>query len=67
MAGCHAWHSMNLLSLLRTDGMKMDFSGYLYHSVSVTCTFGKNGGLIKVNFVSEFCAEFYDCKFLCLI
>jgi hypothetical protein len=48
-------------------GMQSDFDGFLYQSVSVSCTPGKNGGLIKVSFVTEFYAMFRDSRFLQLV
>jgi hypothetical protein len=47
--------------------MQSDFDGFLYQSVSVSCTPGKNGGLIKVNFVTKFYALFRDSSFLQLV
>jgi hypothetical protein len=52
---------------VKTVGMQLDFDGFLYQSVSLSCTHGKNGGLIKVNFVNEFYAMFHDSRFLWLL
>jgi hypothetical protein len=55
MKQCHAWLSMNLLSVT-TVGTQLDFNGFLYQSVNVPvnahCTCSENCGLPEVNFVT---------------
>jgi hypothetical protein len=55
---CLAQHEYAIL--IEIVGIHKNCDGFFYQSVSVTCTPGKNGGLIEVKFVSEFCAVLCD-------
>jgi hypothetical protein len=51
----------------KTTGMQTDFNGFIYQTVNATCTPGKNGDLIKVNFLPEFYAVFCNSRYLWLV